>query len=545
MTIDAIPKVVAARMVTGRSSVRTQIDYDQARLVMFVGTNPVVSHGHMWSMPDPIRRIRELRSQADVWVVDPRRTETARLAAHHLRVRPATDYALFAFLVREVLEEGADEAYVAQYATEVEELQASVDRFDANTTSTITGLISEELAGLLAAVRRAGRLSIVSGTGALFSRTSTVGEWLALALLIVTGSLDRRGGVWCQPGFFTSAGSAPRDGDGWRPDGPSSRGDLPGWFGMTPCAAMADEIEQGNLRALLVFGGNPLVAFPEHRRLKLALASLEVLVVADIAEGDMTEVATHVLPCLSQLERADLNYDSLAPAVFGQYTPRVVVPHPGRRPLWWYAREILLKLAPEAGDSEIRSDEEALAYYVGISPEEMAQVQAAEHGVLKAHSHYGLLLDDPRQPKFNLAPGPLVSELSNFGRNYDPVGLVLLPRRQLRHVNSTLRDLGGPRRDQAGIFVSPEDAVKCRVSDGDLVKLTSDSGSVTGAAYIDDSLEAGTVAVPHGFRSVNVAELTSGDADHTDPLTGMVYQAGLEVHLEQVSAHDSDPWDDV
>ena len=62
-----------------------------------------MSHGHSVAMPDPVSAIRELATRAEVWVVDPRRTETARLAGHHLAPRPGTDYAVLAFLVREVL----------------------------------------------------------------------------------------------------------------------------------------------------------------------------------------------------------------------------------------------------------------------------------------------------------------------------------------------------------------------------------------------------------------------------------------------------------
>ncbi len=72
-----------------------------------VGVNPVVSHGHAISMPTRIRhRDPRLANPRHVWVIDPRRTETARLATRHLAARPGTDDAVLAYLVRELLRDG-------------------------------------------------------------------------------------------------------------------------------------------------------------------------------------------------------------------------------------------------------------------------------------------------------------------------------------------------------------------------------------------------------------------------------------------------------
>ena len=66
------------------------------------GCNPVVSHGHTVAMPDPVVGDPcACEPRAEVWVLDPRRTETARLADRHLAPRPGTDYAVLAYLVRE------------------------------------------------------------------------------------------------------------------------------------------------------------------------------------------------------------------------------------------------------------------------------------------------------------------------------------------------------------------------------------------------------------------------------------------------------------
>ena len=57
-----------------------------------------------------------------------------------------------------------------------------------------------------------------------------------------------------------------------------------------------DKLIAVNVRGLFVTGGNPLTAFPDPDRLRAALARLDVLAVVDVAEGPLTELATHVLP---------------------------------------------------------------------------------------------------------------------------------------------------------------------------------------------------------------------------------------------------------
>jgi anaerobic selenocysteine-containing dehydrogenase len=67
---------------------------------------------------------------------------------------------------------------------------------------------------------------------------------------------------------------------------------------------------------------------PDTERVRRALSQVEVLVVADVVESEITDLATHLAPCAGQLERADvtLGVDQYLPAVVAQYTPAVVKP---------------------------------------------------------------------------------------------------------------------------------------------------------------------------------------------------------------------------
>lgn len=87
MTIDGVAKALVADLVAGFPGLNPRPDRDGVRLLLYVGINPVISHGHTVSLPDPVRSLRSMREHAEIWVIDPRRTETARFATHHLSSR--------------------------------------------------------------------------------------------------------------------------------------------------------------------------------------------------------------------------------------------------------------------------------------------------------------------------------------------------------------------------------------------------------------------------------------------------------------------------
>jgi anaerobic selenocysteine-containing dehydrogenase len=186
LTIDGTAKVLVSDQVGGSPGLNPHLDDEGTKLVVYIGVNPVVSHGHTSAMPDPVTALRTLRTHADVWVVDPRRTETARLATHHLAPRPGTDYAVLGFLVRELLRDGADREVLDHHTVGSEPLAAAVERFTLEHAAQVADVVEAELSELLDAVRRAGRLGVVTGTGVTMSAEANVTQWLSWGLMIVT-----------------------------------------------------------------------------------------------------------------------------------------------------------------------------------------------------------------------------------------------------------------------------------------------------------------------------------------------------------------------
>ena len=131
---------------------------------------------------------------------------------------------------------------------------------------------SAELRALDALVAGAGRVAIETGTGVTMNRHANLTEWLVWALAAVTGSLDRPGGVTFNPGSLRRFEDAVPGGRGDLGPRPASRPDLPRLVnGEMPCAALADEIRAGHVRALLVRVGNPALAIAGQPALREAL----------------------------------------------------------------------------------------------------------------------------------------------------------------------------------------------------------------------------------------------------------------------------------
>jgi anaerobic selenocysteine-containing dehydrogenase len=528
LTIDGTAKSLVSHLVGGFTGFTTHIDYERAKLVMYVGVNPVVSHGHNIALSDPVSAIRNIRKHAEVWVLDPRLTETARLATRHLAPRPGTDYAVLAFLIRELLREGADREVLENRAAGVAELTAAVEPFDLGRAADVSGVPEAGLLDLLASVREAGPVAIHTGTGVTMAATNgNVTAWLSWVLMIVTGAMNRPGGVWFHPGFnlqFDSFELPLAPPDSVFGPGPRSRPDAQSFLGEWPCAVLPDEIRAGNIRAFLNLGGSILSAFPDRNALEPELRSLELLVSTDIVSNPTTEISTHVLPTKGQLERADVTlWDFLVPSVSVQHTAAVTSPVGDRRSGWWVLAEIGRRLGHDLADPGA-SDEEMLARTMNGARcryEDVAATGYVEAPLEFPAAWVERFLD--RSGGWRLAPPLLVDQLTTLE---PPAPLVLVPRRQARKLNGALDFLG----EKAEVVLHPDDARKAGVDDGQPVVVRTDRGQLTGTAKVDPAIRRGAVSIPHGHHYANVNALT--DKDVIDPITGMVRYSCVPVTVE-------------
>lgn len=535
VTVDAPNKTLVPDLVAGAPFLFPVPDWDAARLLLLVGQNPVVSHGHSVARPNALVALRRLRARGGrVIVADPRTTETARAADLHLPVRPGSDPALLGGLVRAVFAAGAtDTGFLTGCAdaASVDRLRRLVEPLTAERVAERCGLDQPAVDAAIDLLLAAGRVAVQTGTGVSMGGAPNVGEWLGWALGAVTGSLDRPGGVLFNPGVLRPQErrlvSRPRHGG----PGPASRPDLRAAYGEYPCTALADEIDAGTLRALFVLGGNPLVTLPDSGRLRRSFAALDVLAVCDIRATETTAAATHVLPVAGQLERADLTsfLDLAFPFPFAQFSPAAVAAGPGRPAMWRIFAGLGRRLGL-AGFAELErdTDESLLAATSGRSRVPWAGLLEAPSGVAPANTPGpGWLIPD-RLPAgtLDLAPVELVGQLDQWTCTPDEGGLLLINHREVRQTNSMLRDGTAPPT----LLMHPDDAHRHGLAPGKPVRISAANGFTAATVAVSDAIRPGSVSLPHGWSAPAVNDLTSATTD-VEPLTGMPRLSGIRVEL--------------
>lgn len=481
-TIDTPSKPLVAEMIGGWSGLTSVWDHQRSTLLVLIGSNPVVSHGHSNAMPDPVSRLRDHRARGgEVWVIDPRATETARLADRHLAPRPGSDWLVLAHVMRSLLADLDPSASVALHerAAGGHELAGALARCTPDVVSAGTGLATSDLDDLVAAVRRHGRVSALTGTGVSMAATANVAEWMLWALHIVTDSYDQPGGMWFNPGYLLQLDTRTLpSSDGRSEPGPSSRP-------------------------------------------KLRVAS---------ASGRAPHSSVRSRPAT---ERADVPWllDGYQLAVATQFTPAVVEPVSDRWPMWrmfaGLGERLGLDVLGRGLTADTATDELLIRAIAATSRGGADAVLAARNGVIHSGAVFGWVRDVLPSGRWQLAPALLSAQLA--GCMPPPLSpFLLIAHRQLRTMNSQLRNLA-----EVAIHVHP-DATAELGGDGAHVEVSSAHGSVRGTVRGDERMPPGAVTIPHGWDSPNASDLTSADKD-IDPLTGMVTQSAIPIEINPVT----------
>ncbi|MCU1345112.1 MAG: molybdopterin oxidoreductase, partial [Acidimicrobiia bacterium] len=447
--------------------------------------------------------------------------------------RPGTDYGLLAYVIRELLADPAfDRASLAERADGIDELADLVQPFDRARVTALTGLDGQSIDDFVGAIRRAGRVAIVTGTGTSMARRAYLTEWMAWALMIITDSFDQPGGMWFNPGYYYRLDQrGPMKPVIVNPPGLPSHPDILPIRGEWPSTLIPEEIEAGRLKALIVVGADPATSLPDTIRLTKAFAELEVFLAFDTAPTETTRQATHVFACADQLERPDLpGLDLFGTGLSTRWTDAVVAAKPEAPEMW----RLFAKLAERMGHSVLKPGEEVDT----MLTETMFERTRRGVNVQRVRDAGGYLLDAPavynwvqsRLPygKWRLAPERLIPTMADAP---NPPALQLSPRRQGRRLNSLEFRAG----DRPEALMNPIDAPD-GVADGDLVEVSSAVGSLRLHAKLSEFAAVGTVSIPHGWVDANVNLLI--DSEDIDPLTGMPMMCGTAVTVRRSEVRD-------
>ncbi len=539
---DTNPRFAASFHLYGSSLVVPIPDIDRTHHFLCIGANPWVSNGSFMTAPDVRSRLRAIRERGGrIVVVDPRRTETAREADEWIPIRPGGDAALLLAMVQTLAADGrVDEARMGAAAEGWPRVRDRLAAFAPERVAAYTGVPPGTIRRLARELADAPAGVAYTRVGVCNNRFGTLASWATDVLNLAAGRLGAVGGAMFPTPAVDVARLAPYLGDGharWR----SRVRGLPETLGDLPAAALAEEIEtpgRGQVRALVVFAGNPVLSVPNGRRLARALGRLDFMLAIDLYVNETTRHADVILPPTWTL--AEDHFDVLMPHFAVRNVARwcePVVERPaGERADW----EILLEIAERLGGGATglplvdrgirlarrlglrwtptataalllrlgRHGDRFLPWSKGLN---LARLAAAPHGVdlgpLEPGIAHRILHRDRRM---RLAPEPMLSALAELERRAGAEtgrDLLLVGRRELRTNNSWMHNVPAlvAGRERCVLFVHPADAERARVRDGETAMLASRVHRGAVRVQLNDDMAPGVVSLPHGWGHADSA----------------------------------------
>jgi anaerobic selenocysteine-containing dehydrogenase len=156
-TQDCSNKFAVSRHLYGFPFTLPFPDLEHTDCLIAVGSNPVVSQWSFIQVPNPIRCFREIEARGGrIYFVDPRRTESAKVAGEHVFIRPGTDVFFYlAFLHELIATHGVDRERAARHMTGLEEIERLAAAWPPERTAEVTRIPAQKLREMVAAYREA------------------------------------------------------------------------------------------------------------------------------------------------------------------------------------------------------------------------------------------------------------------------------------------------------------------------------------------------------------------------------------------------------
>ena len=560
-SVDQLPHNFAAYFMFGHYMLLPIPDIDRTNFFLIIGANPAVSNGSIMTAPDVINRIKGIKNRGGkVVVVDPRKTETAKLADKHFFIRPSTDAFLLLALLNVIFGKNLDKpGRLREFIKNYEVVKNVAGNYPPEKVSKITGINAEDIVQLAVDFATSDKGVCYGRFGASTQEFGGLTQWLINVLNIITGNFDREGGaMFTTPAvdlvgmskFGGSKGSYGR----WR----SRVEGFPEFAGELPVATLVEEIltpGEGQVKALVTISGNPVLSTPSGKRLEEALSKLDFMLSIDIYINETTRFADLIIPTATGLEAPvfEMLFYHLSVRNFVKYAPLLM--DKGELTYDW---EVLGELTTRLNNKyPVMEPEQAISFMLQMGAHgdriTMEKLRDSPHGIdlgeLKPQLPERLQTEDG---KIDLAPQIFLKDLKRLEEKLREIEdskfpLILIGRRDIRSGNSWLHNSqrlikGGNR---CTLLINSKDAEKLGIKNGEKVKVTSEVGSILIEAGISDEIMPGVVSIPHGWGhnrdgvKLTVAKRNPGVSvnDITQPkidqLTGNAAFSGTRVRVEK------------
>jgi len=527
-------------------------DLNDGDAVLLLGSNIADT------MPPAVQHLGPVRGRGGLFVVDPRRSATARLtdegAGEHVQLVPGTDLAFLLGLIHVVLAEGLYDAdYVERRTTGLDAVRRSVSEWWPERVASTTGVPETQLRRVArrlaeAAPHRGGRGAfILTGRGSEqhTDGTDTVTAAINLALLLgLVGA--QRGGY----GAITGQGN----GQGGREHGqkadqlpgyrmiadPAAREHVAGVWGVDPDVLPGPGVPamqllkslgtEGGPRALFVHGSNIAVSAPDATDIARRLRSLDLVVVCDFVPSETAQLADYILPVTQWAEE-----DGTMTGLEGRVLRRrqALAPPAGVRSELEIFAELAKRLdAPgvwstdpqEVFDELRRASAGGKADYSGITYERLDAGEAL-YWPCAGEGHPGtprLFADSfpTADGRASMLPLRWLGPDDTLRRDA-PVWLVT--GRVLEHYQSGAQTRRVSKlnaaQPRAYVEIHPVLAQRIGIEGLEDIEITSSRGRMRAPARVSRDIRPDTVFVPFHFADQGMVNALTNPA--TDPISGM------------------------
>ena len=581
MTIDQSAKwVTMARMGTMASGRHAMRDAD---LILLAGGNPLVSHqGVPFALAEtcaPARGFEAAKARGcKVIIVDPRRTETARYADLLIQPLPGHDAEIFAALAHILLRDGTFDAdFAARWCIQLEELRTALAPFTPQLAAARADVPVAQIEQAAKWLGEAKRPIAGSGTGPSMAANSNLADHMIEIINALAGGYRRAGDVVRNPGTlrardtYEMAVSPTRSFEREPRCVSADTGALVGEF---PTALLPREIMAASpdrIRALICFGGDPLMALGDPALASEAFENLDLLVSLDCRLNETGKAAHYVIATSQPFERPELSIsgDGMFPEAFVQYTEAVVDPPAGVIHDW----EVFWGLAARMGvpltfkfwnyglnyrdipgglplSFTEKPDPEALFRFLAKgSAVPFDALKASPGGVRPADAQRKVLPAPSDLGRLELCPPDVAAELAALAQAEPEAGYPfrLTCRRILHAVNSAYRESREARRRYPVNYawMNPEDMADAGIAEEAEVEIASQFGKIQSLARAESRLRRGVVSMTHMFGPLvssgdvradggaNVGQLTSL-TEQLQPINYMPRFSGVPVNVRAV-----------
>ncbi len=575
-SVDALPRLFATYHLYGNQALLPVPDLARTDYLLMLGANPMVSNGSIMTAPGIKQRIRELRGRgAKLVVVDPRRTETAAEADEHVFIRPGSDAFFLLGMLSAIFEAGLEKpGRLAEFTDGLAELRSVARRFPPERVAAACGIPAEKIRQLAADFASAERAACYGRLGTSTQRFGALASWLFEALNVVTGNLDREGGMMFNTPAVDLASLAAMIGlKGSYAKFRSRVRKLPEFAQELPVAAFAEEMDtpgEGQIRGLITVAGNPALSLPNGPRVDQALESLDFMVSVDIYINETSRHADVILPTTFGLERDDypLLASSMGVRNYARYASALLTPKGDLKSDWDVLTGLSAQILEARGGAgsvaakvmrglfSVLKPKHVLGLLLRLGHHKLKLEDLGEHGIDLGPLEQRLprALQTPNK-RIDLAPTALVADVArldrelaervNTERPYSLIG-----RRNLRSNNSWMHNSERlvKGRERCTLLVHPVDAAQIGVVSGGKARISSRVGSIEVQVEVSDELMPGVVSLPHGYghgrkgarldvaaryAGVSINEIT--DDQVIDELAGTSHLNGIPVSLEAIA----------